>query len=145
MIRNADISDAKEIAGIYNEYILYSSCTFETEPLTVGEMASRIHNVTQQYPWLVFTENGSVLGYTYASMWKTRSAYCHTVEAGIYIRSGNLYKGVGTELLRELINQPNPPSITLFVIFGFTKVAHFREVGRTFDEWINVGYWQLVF
>lgn len=159
MIRTVDISDAKGITEIYNEYILSSKCTFETDPLSHEEIASRIKNVNQEYPWLVYTENDSVLGYTYASKWKERSAYHHTVEIGIYIHSGNLHKGIGTILIKELIEHlkdqsvhsvvcgialPNPPSVVLFENFGFKKVAHFHEVGRKFDEWIDVGYWQLI-
>lgn len=40
---------------------------------------------------------------------------------------------------------PNAASVALHEKLGFEKVAHLNEVGRKFDRWIDVGYWQLVF
>ena len=39
---------------------------------------------------------------------------------------------------------PNAASIHLHEKMGFTKVAHFRELGFKRDRWVDVGYWQLV-
>ncbi|WP_422346156.1 GNAT family N-acetyltransferase [Parasphingorhabdus sp.] len=39
---------------------------------------------------------------------------------------------------------PNDTSIALHETLGFQKVAHFKEVGRKFERWIDVGYWQLL-
>lgn len=39
---------------------------------------------------------------------------------------------------------PNEPSVALHEQFGLSKVAHFREVGFKFNQWIDVGYWQLM-
>jgi L-amino acid N-acyltransferase YncA len=40
---------------------------------------------------------------------------------------------------------PNPASIALLEKFSLRQVAHFRQVGNKFGQWIDVGYWQLVF
>ena len=37
---------------------------------------------------------------------------------------------------------PNPASVALHERFGFSKVAHFKEVGFKFSQWIDVGFWQ---
>jgi L-amino acid N-acyltransferase YncA len=39
---------------------------------------------------------------------------------------------------------PNEVSISFHEKFGFTKVAHFKEVGFKFNRWIDVGYWQRI-
>jgi L-amino acid N-acyltransferase YncA len=157
MIRHVKLSDSRCIAGIYNEYVLNSKITFEETALSEEEITARINNVTRDYPWLVYEENGNVLGYAYAVKWKERSAYRHTVEAGIYIDADHISKGIGTKLMVELIEQlqkksvhsviygvalPNPASIALCEKLGFIKVAHFIETGLKFNEWIDVGYWQ---
>ena len=38
---------------------------------------------------------------------------------------------------------PNDASVKLHESFGFEKVAHFKEVGYKFNEWHDVGFWQL--
>lgn len=37
---------------------------------------------------------------------------------------------------------PNAPSVALHEKLGFEKVAHFKEVGFKFGQWLDVGYWQ---
>lgn len=159
MIRPVKISDAEDICAIYNEYIENTRITFEEEILTVEEMASRIKSVTQNHPWIVYEKKNTILGYTYASQWKKRSAYRHSIETGIYLHSKHLGKGIGTKLQKALLakleNQsihsviagialPNPASIALYEKLGFEKVAHFKEVGYKFNQWVDVGYWELI-
>jgi L-amino acid N-acyltransferase YncA len=65
--------------------------------------------------------------------------------------------GIGSQLYEELIARlqargvhaaiggialPNEASVALHEKFGFSKVAHFKEVGFKFGRWIDVGYWQ---
>jgi phosphinothricin acetyltransferase len=159
MIRPVKISDASCICRIYNEYILNTVITFEEDPLSVEEMELRIKNITQNYPWLVYEEDGKVLGYTYAGKWKERSAYRFSVETGIYLDSNHLGKGIGTKLNSELIPilreksihsilcgiaLPNPASIALCEKFGFVKIGQLKEVGFKHDKWVDVGYWELI-
>jgi phosphinothricin acetyltransferase len=159
MIRQVFEADAAAICGIYNEYILTTRISFEESAVSIDEMAHRIRGVTQQFPWLVYEEEGKIAGYIYASQWRERSAYRYSVELGIYLASEQTGKGIGsllmTELLRELkatpihsviggIALPNPASIALCEKFGFQKVAHFREVGYKLGSWVDVGYWELI-
>ena len=159
MIRQVQLSDAGDICSIYNEYILNTHITFEETPITADEIISRIKNITEHYPWLVYEDAGKVIGYTYASKWKERSAYRYSVETGIYIASNYIGKGIGTALKCELIKElrarsihsiicgialPNPASIALCEKFGFEKVAHLKEVGFKLNKWVDVGYWELI-
>lgn len=159
MTRNATTDDAEAIAAIYNHYVATTAITFEEEAVTAGEMAHRIESYTKDLPWLVFEDEGRVLGYAYATPWKARAAYRHSVEVTVYVEKAHGGRGIGTALYRELIPRlrekgvhalvagialPNPGSQTLHESFGFERLGRFREVGRKFGRWIDVGYWELV-
>lgn len=161
LIRPADIDDAIDIAYIYNYYIATSHCTFEIEPVDLAEMQRRINEgMAAGYPFLVAEgDDDEILGYAYGNEYRPRSAYIHSVEVSVYVRPGHDGKGIATSLYEALfpeiiagdfhaivagISLPNDASVHLHEKFGFEKVAHFREVGRKFDRWIDVGYWELV-
>lgn len=159
MIREVRPEDAMAISNIYNEYIINSTATFEETPVSRESMERRIESITAEYPWLVFERDGAITGYTYARKWRERASYRKTVETGTYLDAHFIGQGIGTELKKALLAElrsggfhvvisgialPNPASIALCEKFGFTKVAHFKEVGRKFDRWIDVGYWQLI-
>ncbi len=159
MLRNAHPDDASSISEIYNHYVRHTPITFEEIPVAPGDMRSRILKITSALPWLVCEEDRKLVGYAYASKWKERSAYRHSVEATVYLHPAAAGKGKGTELFSALLADlrarqahcvmggvalPNPASIALLEKFGFRKVAHFKEVGYKFGRWIDVGYWQLV-
>ena len=160
LIRPATEDDAAAIAAIYNHYVLETIITFEEDAVADAEMAARIRETIPSLPWLVLTENGEVTGYAYASKWKSRCAYRYSAESTIYLRSDLTRRGSGQLLYAELLRQlrqrgvhsviggvalPNPGSQRLHEKMGFKKVAHFEQVGRKFDQWIDVGYWELIF
>lgn len=160
MIRDAVAGDAEAICRIYNPYIEQTVITFETEPVTAEAMSARIEQYSARLPWLVFEEDGALLGYAYAAKWKERSAYRHAVESSVYLAPSATGRGLGSLLYRALFHRlralsvhavlagitlPNEASIALHERLGFQKVAHLREVGWKFDRWIDVGYWELVF
>ncbi len=160
MIRHAEPSDAEAIANIYNHYVLHTIITFEEIAVTVEDMAKRVRDSqAATMPWLVAEENGKVVGYAYASIWKTRPAYRHTLESTVYLDPQQVAKGIGTQLyealfaiLREksihvvigVIALPNQASIDLHAKFGMHKAAHFSQVGFKFNRWLDVGYWQVI-
>jgi len=158
MIRAATELDAQSIADIYNHYIEHTVITFEEQAVARHEIISRIEKVTgASLPWFVAEDDGAVIGYAYATRWNTRSAYRHTVETSVYLSHTSVSKGWGTRLYETLfdtlrhksihvviggITLPNPASIALHEKFGMKKVAHFKEVGYKFGQWLDVGYWQ---
>ncbi len=160
MIRLASISDAAAICAIYNYYVSNTSVTFEEEPVGEADMAARIREVLSSLPWLVWEEQGAVLGYAYASKWKIRSAYRFAVESSVYLRPDVTGRGIGRKLYERLVAElgkagmhsviggmamPNSASQALHEKLGFKKVAHFEQVGWKFGKWIDVGYWELIF
>lgn len=160
-IRPVTEEDAPAITGLYNPYITNTTITFEEEPVRAEEMLQRIHKVLAiPFPWLCAEVNGRLAGYAYAARWRERSAYRFVAESTIYMDPAFSGQGIGRQLYIELLNQlraagmhtvmgvitiPNPASIALHESLGFVKVAHFPEVGYKFNQWLDVGYWQLTF
>jgi phosphinothricin acetyltransferase len=95
MIRNVLSNDAKSIAEIYNHYIVNTVVTFEVSPVSTQEMEERILASNKKLPWLVYEKNSQIIGYAYATDWKTRSAYKQTVETTIYKKANENGKGIG--------------------------------------------------
>lgn len=156
-IRSCETTDITAICEIYNYYILNTVITFEENPVDAAEMQKRVDTNTLLYPWLVYEEDGKILGYAYACKWKDRSAYKYTAEVTVYLHPEHCNKGIGKLLYQELIEQlaakhihvllaciatPNEASEKIHERLGFHKVAHFRETGFKFGRWLDVGYWQ---
>jgi len=159
MVRVVKIQDAEQITEIYNYYILHSTFTFEESPISAKEMSKRIQTNISTLPWVVYEKDAQIFGYAYASPWKARSAYLHSAEITVYLKQGESNKGLGKLLYSDLIQRlkkmkyraimggialPNEASIALHEKLGFEKVAHFKKVGFKFNQWIDVGYWQLL-
>ena len=152
-------SDASAIAAIYTHYILTTTISFEESAVDSEEIVRRMAAVQAAgLPYLVAEEEGTVVGYAYATPWRARPAYRTSVETSVYVRAGMGGRGAGTMLYRLLlaqlrdsgyhmaiggIAQPNAASVALHEKLGFRKVAHFSEVGRKFGRWIDVAYWEL--
>ncbi len=159
MIRTVHPDDAPAISDVYNHYVLNSPATFEEVPVSPDEMRKRILETTRAYPWLVSEEDGKLLGYCYGRQWRERAAYRHSVEVSVYLDPSAVGKGRGSALLDAILDElrrrsfhcamggvslPNDASVALLEKFGFRPVAHFKEVGHKFGQWIDVGYWQLL-
>ena len=158
-IRKVKIEDAGAILDIYNYYILHSITTFDEKEKTIEEIKSKIIDTTKLYPWFILEDNGELIAFAYASMWKDKSAYAKSVEGTIYIKNKHEGKGIGTTLYNYLIDflksnnyhsiigviiLPNDSSIALHEKLNFEEVAHFKEIGKKFDKHIDVGCWQLI-
>jgi len=132
--------------------------TFETAPVATEAMQARVQGVQDAgLPWLVAENGQGIVGYAYAAPWKARDAYRFAVESTIYLAPEATGRGIGRRLYDALLPRlragglrtaiggialPNAASVALHEAMGFTKSAHFREVGFKFGRWIDVGYWQ---
>jgi L-amino acid N-acyltransferase YncA len=121
-------------------------------------MARRIEEThSASLPWLVAEREGRIVGYAYATKWRVRKGYRFSAEVSAYVDPGYPGMGIGSRLYEKLlpvlqergihavmggIALPNEASVAFHEKFGFSKVAHFKEVGFKFGKWIDVGYWQ---
>ncbi|WP_288319131.1 GNAT family N-acetyltransferase [Xylanibacter caecicola] len=159
MIRRVDLSDAGEIVSVYNDYILNSVVSFETEALTVEEMQERINDISSSFPYFVYEKDGCIAGYCYAHAWKSRAAYSGTLETTVYLAPEYKGLGIGRELMERLISECralgysaliacitacNTDSIGFHRCLGFEKVSHFKRVGYKFDRWLDVVDYELL-
>ncbi len=160
-IRDATADDAEAIAAIYNHYVTQTTVTFEEVPVAAAEIARRMGDVrAADLPWLVAERDGRVVGYAYATPWRTRHGYRFSVEVTVYVAAGEERRGIGAALYGVLfprlqargihaamggIALPNDASIALHEKFGMRQVAHFRETGFKFGRWVDVGYWERIF
>jgi phosphinothricin acetyltransferase len=159
MIRPVRPSDAEAICLIYNHYVLHTIVSFEEEAVAPEEMARRMEAVAVAgLPWLVLEEESRLVGYAYATPWKTRRGYRYAVESSVYLEASAGGKGHGSRLYAELLAElrsrplrtviggialPNEASVGLHEKLGFRKVAHFERVGWKHGRWVDVAYWQL--
>jgi len=157
-IRVATAADADQIQAIYAPIVLDTTISFEDEPPTVDEIARRIAGTLPTHPYLVCEENGRVLGYIYASVFRARAAYRWSVETTVYVDGRTHRRGVGRALYQALlpilrrqgfhgafagIALPNANSVGLHEALGFRPVGVYQDVGFKHWQWRDVGWWRL--
>lgn len=159
MIRPFEPSDLNPMREIYNYYAENTLLTFDDTALSEADFAAKLDNVITKYPCLIYEKEGKVLGFAYATEWKSNPAYRFTASTTIYFHPESLDKGSGTKLYRKLIAElkardmhslvagilmPNEKSTRMHEKLGFNKVAHLSQIGYKFNKRIDVSYWQLM-
>jgi phosphinothricin acetyltransferase len=157
-IRLAAESDAAAMVDIYAPVVRDTVISFELVPPTVDEFRARVRDISAFAPFLVYEQDGRVVGYAYASKFRARAAYRFTVETTVYVHADFRGRGVGRALYDALlrclrlqgfrraiggITLPNAASVGLHEATGFTKCAVFAKVGFKFGAWHDVGFWEL--
>ncbi len=153
-IRDAAEEDVAQVAEIYGHHVLTGLASFEEVAPPASEMLARYRAVRQGgFPYLVAVIEGQVVGYSYATLYRTRTAYRHTLEDSVYVREGFGGRGIGAALLaallercrggpwREMIavigDSGNAPSINLHRRLGFRMVGTLEAVGFKFGRWVD--------
>ncbi len=152
-IRKATLQDLTAITDIYNEAILNTTATFDTQPKTLKEQKQWFDNHQPRHPILIAEQNGQVVGWASLSKWSDRCAYTSTAEASIYVKREHRGNGIGKQLLGTLLQdgkkiglhtvlariaEGNDASIHLFKSNGFHTVGVMSEVGRKFGKLLDV-------
>jgi len=154
-IRPAIVADLPAITAIYREAVLHGTATFELDPPDLAEMTRRFEEITSAgFPYLVALLDGRVVGYSYASLYRTRPAYRFTVENAIYLAPDSHRRGVGTMLLQRLIDgcevlgfrqiiavigdSANAGSIGVHTKAGFQMIGLHPDVGFKFGRWLDI-------
>jgi phosphinothricin acetyltransferase len=154
LVRDATDADMPAVQAIYTPYVLHGLATFEEVPPPSDEMLSRKAAVLALgLPYLVAESEGRVVGYSYATSYRARPAYRHTIENSVYVQDGLGGRGIGSALLAELIarcetgpfrqmlavigNSGNAASIALHRQMGFRHIGTFESVGFKLGQWVD--------
>ena len=158
-IRSATRADVEVIKAILNYYIEHSTVIFIMKPQTLEERLAWFDAHSPEHPVTVVEVAGSIVGWGALSPFRPQAAYARTAELSIYIQHDFIGRGLGRAILSDLVARAREvghhvllgvccsdavSSIGLLESFGFSRVGHFREVGRKFDRWLDVVFLQLV-
>jgi len=159
IIRPASPADLAEINAIYNYYVARSTCVWTTNPCSEAERKAWYEEHSESMPILMAEYSGRIVGWGALSSFRTAYTLAGTLEDSVYVRHDFHRQGIGSRLLKELINAARQkglrsilanisadqePSIRLHEKFGFQKVAHLRQVGQKFNQWFDAVYLQLL-
>ena len=153
MIRFARETDIPAILNIYGPYVLHTAVSFEYTVPTAEEFTRRFREITAQFPWLVWEEDGKILGYAYGSLPFGRAAYRWVAASSIYLAPEAQGKGIGRKLYAALenllqrqgyrktyaiITSDNPGSLAFHKKTGFRFLAEFSDCGVKFGRFYSV-------
>ena len=156
-LRTATAKDAPTLSEIYKYYVENTTISFEYDAPSAEEFALRISHKLEKYPFIVAEDNGVPVGYAYASEYRERRAYDHSVELSIYVSKDERNCGIGTmlysallELLREqnvasayaCITIPNSPSVSFHEEMGFKLIGYFHKSGFKHGSWLDVAWYE---
>jgi len=152
IIRDSAPADIPAIQAIYAHHVSHGTATFELDPPSLDEMQARREAVlAQSLPYLVAELDGEVVGYAYATPYRPRPAYRHTVEDSVYVEPGLAGRGIGGRLLAAIIERctaggwrqmlavvgdsRNAASLALHARLGFHPAGTLRSVGYKLGQW----------
>ncbi len=159
-IRVAIKNDLPQMLEIYNEIIANTTAVFQYDAHTLESRKEWFTKKQEEgFPVFVAEEDDSIVGFSTIGSFRNWQAYKYSVENSVYVKAGERGKGIGKLLLQPLIDAAkklemhtiiagidaaNEASLQLHKSFGFTEVAHFKEVGYKFGRWLDLKFLQLM-
>ena len=152
-IRQALPADVEAITAIYNEAILTTTATFDTEPKTTAERLEWFKAHDERHPVLVAAVEGTIAGWASLSRWSDRPAYDDTAETSFYVQSKYRGRGIGRMLKEAIIEEArrlhfhtliarvaegSQESLHLNESAGFVHIGTMKQVGRKFGKLLDV-------
>ena len=159
-IRQAKLSDLEQITDIYNDAVIYTTATFDTESKTAEQQEIWFVSHDARHPIIVAVDEAQIVGWSSLSQWSERCAYADTAEISVYVREDYRGKGVGKQLMDAAIAEGkvrglhtliariaegNYVSIEMCKSFGFEYIGRMREVGNKFGKLLDVHVLQLIY
>jgi len=159
-VRNVRDTDLDALVELYNRYIAETAITFDLSPYTPEQRRESWlshYSDSGRHRLLVAECDRQIVGYATSSKFATKAAYDTSVETSIYVALGFTGSGIGRQLYSALfdvlktedvhrayagITLPNEASVAIHQKFGFEQVAIFQEVGRKFDRYWDVAWFQ---
>lgn len=159
-LRSLELKDVEQVAAIYAHYVASGVATFDEVAPDVAAWSAKAGGIVARgLPFLVAEIGGDVAGFAYASLWRPRPAYRHTVEDTVYVAPSRLRRGVGRLLLDALIEScrkagmeqviaviadtDDPASQALHRSAGFGEAGRLTRVGYKHGQWIDTVLMQL--
>lgn len=152
MIRAATERDIPAMLEIYRPYVENTTISFEYDLPCRKSFTQRFFEHTVQFPWLVWEEDGRVLGYAYAGAPWGRAAYRWCAETTVYLAPEIQGKGVGRALYQRLeeilagqgyrqvyaiISDENAGSAAFHQALGYRRIAAFPECAYKLGRWVG--------
>jgi phosphinothricin acetyltransferase len=160
VVRPATLDDLQTLTDLYNYYVLNTAITFDLHPFTAEQRRPWFDEHRPYGPHRLLVAvgiDGTCVGYASTSRWRPKPAYATTVEASVYCHPDAVGTGCGTALYTALfesleqedvqtivagVSLPNPRSVSLHERFGFRSVGVFHAVGRKFDKYWDVAWFE---
>ncbi|MEO0543461.1 MAG: N-acetyltransferase family protein [Pseudomonadota bacterium] len=160
LIEPVSVDYVHDIASLYREAVLLGTASFELDPPDDVQMAHRIGHIMERgYPFVVaLCPDRSLLGYAYASEYRSRPAYRWTVENSVYVDSAAHGLGVGSALTAEIAKRcealgfrqmvaviggsDNISSIAMHKKLGFRQVGILQASGFKHGKWLDCVFMQ---
>ena len=159
-IRPYKTEDTQAILDIINHNILHSTALYDYKIRSLEQQQKILEEkLDKNFPVIVAELDGKVIGFGMYSEFRFREAYKFTVEHSVYVNKHYNGKGIGKQLLQELISlarqqklhtmiavidAENQGSIVFHEKFGFKTVGVIKESGFKFDHWLDSVFMQLI-
>lgn len=152
-VRLATEADVPAILEIYAPYVRETAVSFEYAVPTLADFTERFRGITAQFPWLVWEEDGQILGYAYGSLPFERAAFRWSGEVSIYLRPQAQGRGIGKALYSVLeqllqlqgyrkvyaiVTTANQPSIDFHKAVGYHLTAQMPDCGYKLGQWHGI-------
>ena len=156
MIRDAAEADLPAILAITNQAVLHTTALWTVRPLTLETRTAWWNDrLREGFPVVVVEREGNVAGFGSFGPFRPWDGYLHSVEHSLYVEPANQGRGLGRELLTNLIERAaamakhamiggiesnNAASLALHRACGFTAAGTLPEVGRKFGRWLDLTF-----
>lgn len=156
-VRAALDADLDAVAAIYAREVRESTATFDITPPPRSKWEGLLASAHPGDHFVVAAAEAGVVGFAYSSPFRPKGAYDRTREVTVYVDPSAAGRGVGRLLYDDLlarmerggvhtalacISLPNDASERLHRACGFERQGVLRDVGRKFDRWIDIVWWQ---
>ncbi|WP_276643944.1 GNAT family N-acetyltransferase [Siccibacter turicensis] len=158
IVRHASEQDCSAIATIYNHAVVHTAAIWNDKTV---DAKNRVEWLALRrnagYPVLVMEDDGAVVGYASFGDWRAFDGFRHTVEHSVYVHPDHQGKGIGRQLMVQLIDEAraigkhvmvagietqNVASIALHQSLGFAITAQMPQVGTKFGRWLDLTFMQ---